>query len=49
MKIRTCFYGAENESYEKTAIRFMKLFAGEWDTDQLTVEFYEDPSQIKGE
>lgn len=49
MKIRACFYGPENDDYEKTAIRFMKLFAGEWDTDQLTVEFYEDPSQIRGE
>ncbi len=49
MKIRACFYGPKREDYEETAVHLMKNVAAEWDADSLTVEFYEDPSEIGGE
>ncbi len=48
MKLRVCFYNAKNKRYEETAKRFVHLLAQEWNTSDVSVEFYEDQFQIGG-
>ncbi len=48
MKVRVCFYGAKEESYEETAYKLMRQIASEWDAESLSVAFYDDPFQIPG-